>query len=104
MAIGRARVKRCAETQETPTNNVAASKEIPRLQRAIRFMVRRSSVPEIRMVFFDLTLEDFFMRCLFALTLGFCAVLPLAAQDKILRGYTIPLLDLADQKQRQVIV
>ncbi len=44
------------------------------------------------------------MRCNFAVTLLFAATPFLPAQEKIPRGYTIPLIDLAEQKHRQIIV
>ena len=44
------------------------------------------------------------MRCLFALALSCCAASSLVGQEKPLRGYTTPLLDLADQKHRQIVV
>lgn len=44
------------------------------------------------------------MRYALAAVLIACFFSPLPAQDKVLRDYTIPLLDLADQKHRQVIV
>jgi len=44
------------------------------------------------------------MRCLFACVVS-VLFLPCAdAQDKVSRGYSIPLIDLAEQKERQVIV
>jgi hypothetical protein len=44
------------------------------------------------------------MRCLFACLLALVVPPSLNAQDKLSRGYKIPLIDLAEQKQRQVIV
>jgi hypothetical protein len=44
------------------------------------------------------------MRYLSAILIAATVLPALHAQDKLPRGYTIPLLDLADQKQRQIIV
>jgi hypothetical protein len=44
------------------------------------------------------------MRCQVALVAGLLAAAPLFAQDSPPRGYSISLLDLADQKERQVVV
>jgi hypothetical protein len=44
------------------------------------------------------------MRCLFACLLTVVILPSLNAQDKLSRGYSIPLIDLAQQKQRQVVV
>ena len=44
------------------------------------------------------------MRLLVSFVVSCCLSSSLIAQDKLLRGYTIPLVDLADQKERQVIV
>src|SRR5882762_9658194 len=44
------------------------------------------------------------MRTLTTLLLAFTAAPPIFAQEEANRGYTIPLLDLSEQKHRQIVV